>query len=57
MQLMRGIRESIKQDKFPEFVRTFMSRMYPDRTYPSWVVAALRSVNIELKSSSLSSEI
>ena len=48
MQLMRDIRESIKKDKFPEFVCSFMSRMYPDRTFPDWVVEALASVNIFL---------
>lgn len=48
MQLMRDIRESIKKDKFPEFVCSFMNRMYPDRTFPDWVVEALASVNIFL---------
>jgi queuine tRNA-ribosyltransferase len=50
MQLMRGIRESIKQDKFPEFLNNFMSQMYPSNNYPSWVVDALKSVNVELQS-------
>ncbi|KAK3727175.1 hypothetical protein QZH41_015194, partial [Actinostola sp. cb2023] len=50
MRLMHGIRESIKQDKFPEYIKTFMCRMYPDRVYPPWVVDSLRSVHIELKS-------
>lgn len=49
MQLMRGIRESIKQDKFPEFIRNFMSIIYPNSDYPSWAVEALKSVNVELE--------
>ena len=48
MQLMRDIRESIKKDNFPEFVCSFMNRMYPDRTFPDWVLEALASVNIFL---------
>ena len=47
---MRDIRESIKQDKFPEFVQIFMKTMFPDNTYPDWAVNALVSVNITLDS-------
>ena len=50
MQLMRDIRESIKQDKFPEFVQIFMKTMFPDNSYPDWVVNSLASVNIILDS-------
>lgn len=49
MQLMRGIRESIKKDKFPEFIQDFMSQMYPESNYPLWAVEALKSVNVELE--------
>lgn len=49
MQLMKGIRESIKVNKFPEFVQEFMTNMYPDKNYPQWCLDALQSVNIELK--------
>lgn len=48
MQLMRNIRESIKEDKFPEFVQRFMDKMFPDRNYPEWAQKALSSVNIHL---------
>ena len=48
MQLMRHIRESIKEDKFPQFVKDFMVRMFPDSCYPEWVLTALTSVNIDL---------
>lgn len=50
MQLMRDIRESIKQDKFPDFVQGFMKTMFPDNSYPDWAVNALASVNIILDS-------
>lgn len=49
MQLMKGIRESIKVNKFPEFVQEFMTNMYPNKNYPRWCLDALQSVNIELK--------
>ncbi|XP_060860656.1 queuine tRNA-ribosyltransferase catalytic subunit [Metopolophium dirhodum] len=49
MQLMKGIRESIKVNKFPEFVQEFMTNIYPDKNYPQWCHDALQSVNIELK--------
>ena len=48
MQLMRDIRESIKQDNFPELVQSFMKTMFPDSSYPNWAVNALASVNIIL---------
>ena len=50
MQLMRDIRESIKQDRFPEFVQGFMKTMFPDNSYPDWAVKALASINIVLDS-------
>ncbi|XP_067001885.1 queuine tRNA-ribosyltransferase catalytic subunit [Anabrus simplex] len=48
MQLMKSIRESIKVQKFPEFVRSFMLGMFPDKNYPQWIVDALNAVNIKL---------
>lgn len=45
---MRDIRESIKQDRFPEFVQGFMKTMFPDNSYPDWAVKALASINIIL---------
>lgn len=48
MQLMKGIRDSIKENKFPQFVQKFMLDMYPDKNYPQWSIDALKSVNIEL---------
>ena len=49
MKLMHDIRESIKVDKFPEFVHKFMKRMFPDEIFPVWAKEALASVNIFLK--------
>ncbi|GLH08209.1 Queuine tRNA-ribosyltransferase catalytic subunit [Gryllus bimaculatus] len=49
MKLMRSIRESIKAQKFPEFVQNFMSVLYPEKNYPTWIVDALSAVNIQLK--------
>lgn len=49
LRLMRNIRESIKEDKFPEFVKNFMSNLYPDKNFPNWVVDALKAVNILLE--------
>eukprot|EP01048_Picozoa_sp_COSAG05_P002434 COSAG05_NODE_100_length_19386_cov_396.467154_8_plen_70_part_00 len=34
MRLMRTLRESIIDGTFPDFVRDFMYRMYPDGQYP-----------------------
>lgn len=48
IQLMKSIRESIKKNKFPEFVQEFMTTMYPNKNYPQWCIDALQSVNIEL---------
>ena len=48
LRLMRGIRESIEQQRFPEFVCNFMHRMYPSKEYPQWIVDALAAVNILL---------
>lgn len=45
---MNTMRESIKQDKFPEFVQHFMKTQYPDKNYPQWAVDALQSVEITL---------
>ena len=56
MQLMRDIRESIKKDKFPEFVQDFMNKMFPDKIYPDWAVKALSSVNIFLETQHSSNE-
>jgi len=47
--LMGGIRKSIIDGKFPEFIRTTLGRFYATRAdYPEWVVNALNSVNVSI---------
>ncbi|XP_033220822.1 queuine tRNA-ribosyltransferase catalytic subunit isoform X2 [Belonocnema kinseyi] len=48
MRLMRDIRDSIKAQKFPEFVKDFMSTLYPTKDYPTWIVDAMKAVDITL---------
>ncbi|XP_026881708.2 queuine tRNA-ribosyltransferase catalytic subunit 1 [Electrophorus electricus] len=49
LTLMRSVRDSIIEQRFPEFVRSFMKRMFPSsEQYPSWAEDALASVNITL---------
>ncbi|KAM4598566.1 queuine tRNA-ribosyltransferase catalytic subunit 1 isoform 1-T1 [Polymixia lowei] len=47
LNLMRSVRQSIIEGRFPDFIRMFMKRMFPSSAqYPSWAVDALASVNI-----------
>ncbi|KAA0705239.1 Queuine tRNA-ribosyltransferase catalytic subunit 1 [Triplophysa tibetana] len=47
LTLMRSVRQSIIEKRFPEFVKAFMKRMFSSsEQYPSWAVEALQSVNI-----------
>ncbi len=48
LSLMRDLRRSIMEGRFPTFVREFMSQLYPDGVYEQWVLNALDSVNIHL---------
>ncbi|XP_037083311.1 queuine tRNA-ribosyltransferase catalytic subunit 1-like isoform X3 [Pollicipes pollicipes] len=48
LRLMKALRESIKEDRFPQFVHDFMKETYKDGLYPEWAVEALASVNIQL---------
>ena len=45
---MGEMRQSIVDDKFPDFVTTFMNKMYPKRNFPQWAIGALESVGINL---------
>ena len=47
LRLMRAMRDSIVERRFPAFVRDFMRRRYGTNP-PSWAQEALRSVGIEL---------
>lgn len=49
LNLMREARDSIIADQFPEFIKAFFARLYPDRSqYPEWAVDALRGVAVDL---------
>ena len=45
---MKNARQSILEDRFPDFVRKFIKEFHPDCKYPRWVQEALASVNIQL---------
>lgn len=47
---MKQVRQAIKEDKYPEFVRKFFSTLYHgDNTrVPIWAVDALKTVCIQL---------
>lgn len=47
-RLMKRIRESIKEGRFPQFIQEFMLDNFPDKEYPEWVVSALQAVNVNL---------
>ena len=49
MNLMESIRESIKSDRFPEFVEKFFNNLYPKGEYPKWAQDALKTVGIFLE--------
>lgn len=51
---MRSIRQSIKDQRFPEFVRSYMNKAYPSGKFPHWILKSLRTVNIDLSSDSKS---
>ncbi|KAL1496962.1 hypothetical protein ABEB36_008005 [Hypothenemus hampei] len=48
LRLMRTIRENILNGTFVEFVQNFMSKIYPDKNYPSWIRDSLDAVHITL---------
>lgn len=48
LNLTRGCRSALQENRFPEYVREFMKKYHPDGKYPTWVVEALHSVDINL---------
>ena len=48
LRLMKSIREAIKKDKFPEFVKLFAKNNFPDGNYPEWATNALKKVGIDM---------
>eukprot|EP00882_Tetradesmus_deserticola_P015291 GHRQ01016287.1.p1 GENE.GHRQ01016287.1~~GHRQ01016287.1.p1 ORF type:complete len:396 (+),score=137.37 GHRQ01016287.1:682-1869(+) len=47
--LTRRIRHAIKQQRMPEFTRTFLAGMFPAGNVPQWVVDALHVAGISLE--------
>ncbi|KAI1386179.1 Queuine tRNA-ribosyltransferase [Hypoxylon trugodes] len=51
LDLMRGVRAAIIEDKYPAFLRRFFANLYSDKDkYPKWAVDALRGVGVDLYS-------
>ena len=48
LKLMSDVREAIKEDRFPDFVREFMLESFPKKDYPGWTVDALKAVGVTL---------
>ncbi|KYN14248.1 putative queuine tRNA-ribosyltransferase [Trachymyrmex cornetzi] len=48
MKLMRDIRDSIKEQRFPRFIQDYMLIVYPNKDYPTWIINALQAVNVTL---------
>ncbi|XP_034192299.1 tRNA-guanine transglycosylase isoform X3 [Osmia lignaria lignaria] len=48
MKLMQNIRQSINEQRFPEFIQEYMLNIYPDKKYPSWIIDVLKAVNVNL---------
>jgi len=48
MKLMRDIRDSIKEQRFPRFIQDYMLTVYPNKDYPTWIINALEAVNVTL---------
>ncbi|KAG6054521.1 hypothetical protein E4U17_003728 [Claviceps sp. LM77 group G4] len=50
LNLMRELRQSIVEDRFPARVQQFFADRYKDKAnYPDWAVTALRLVNVDLR--------
>ncbi|KND92225.1 putative queuine tRNA-ribosyltransferase [Tolypocladium ophioglossoides CBS 100239] len=51
LNLMREVRQSIIEDRFPAYIREFFVGLYADKMdYPDWAVEALRVVGVDLLS-------
>lgn len=46
--LTRRIRESILEDRYPEFIKEFMNKRYSEKI-PEWIIQALLKVNVDLQ--------
>lgn len=52
LNLMRLVREAIIEDRYPQFVKDFFSKLYKGNKekYPAWAVGALGGVGVDLMS-------
>uniref|UniRef100_A0A182SGH7 Queuine tRNA-ribosyltransferase catalytic subunit 1 n=1 Tax=Anopheles maculatus TaxID=74869 RepID=A0A182SGH7_9DIPT len=48
LRLMSDMRNAITDDRFPEFVKSYMAVRFPDDTTPQWIRDALAAVNVNL---------
>jgi queuine/archaeosine tRNA-ribosyltransferase len=50
LNLMRLTREAIMEDRYPQFVKDFFSKLYngEKKKYPKWAVDALKGVGVHL---------
>lgn len=48
LRLMNGMREAIKRDEFPQFVKEFMKKHFGGDPIPEWIIDALKAVKIDL---------
>ncbi len=48
MGLMSRIRQAIIEERFPDFIKEFVSIYYQDKDIPLWITNSLKSVNIQL---------
>uniref|UniRef100_A0A182J1A4 Queuine tRNA-ribosyltransferase catalytic subunit 1 n=1 Tax=Anopheles atroparvus TaxID=41427 RepID=A0A182J1A4_ANOAO len=48
LKLMNDMRNAIQEDRFAEFVKSYMAVRFPDDTVPQWIRDALAAVNINL---------
>jgi len=50
LELMRGVREAIVEDRLPRFIAEFFGTLYGGDTarFPAWAVGALRGVGVDL---------
>lgn len=52
LNLMRQAREAILEDRYPQFLKKFFSKLYDGQKqkYPEWAVDALNGVGVDLMS-------
>jgi queuine tRNA-ribosyltransferase len=51
LRLMREMREAIKEDRFPSWIKQFFCGYFKDESkYPLWACNALKSVGVDLTS-------